>query len=249
MWIHAPPAATRLFGVVGLVLTLAAALAPAASSADARTPDTGVTPLEPDEATPPPPPEVRGLPDRKTTWMVRWHFMFGPQWRIRDVDPVLATGVEYGKMHGLSGAAHLTFVPPRRAQLFEDDPEVAVTEGSLGVGLVLRGRTRNRQLYGSIGLLAGMRVHRAKTEDGLVHRLDPDLTLPIQGAWTIKTVGLSVALVQGYSFRSREYESRGEILWSRPAYRVGLLLGLHVDVPTRGISVDRKVSRGHNRRR
>lgn len=198
------------------------------------------TPFEPepeplstrDSTRPPSPKEkpARGpapLGDRKRAHMVRVSLAFGPVWRIRDLDPVIATGVEYGRMHGFSGALRATFAPPERNRGL-DVP--GVTEGSLALGAVVRGRVKARPLYASVGLLAGIRIHRAATTIGVVHRVDPDFQLPIQGAWTIRGIGLSVTLVQGYSVRQRTYESRGRSVWHRSAYRVGLLFGLHWDV-------------------
>jgi hypothetical protein len=170
------------------------------------------------------------LADRKTAHMLRLHLMYGPAFRIRDVDSLLSFGAEYGRMHGFSGALHTELLPPPPGL---GEP-VRVTEATLGGGAVLRGRTANRPLFGSIGLTAGIRIHRAHTDAGVSHRVDPDLRLPIQGSWTIRVVGLSLSVVQAYSFRNREYESRGSIVWHRSAYRICLLLGLHFDVVTRG---------------
>jgi hypothetical protein len=194
----------------------------------------GATPLEPDgrasEASAKPARGPLDVPDKKTAHMVRMHLMFGPLMRIRDVDPVIAAGVEYGRMHGFSGAFHTTFIPAERNRAAGVP---GVTEASMGLGAVARGRLK-RPLYGSIALTVGIRIHRAATDNGVLHRVDPDFRLPIQGAWTIRGVGLSFAVVQGYSVRSREYERRGNVLWRRSAYRVGLLFGLHWDVMTRG---------------
>jgi hypothetical protein len=206
-------------------------------------PATGVTPFEEDKHTPPPEPP-KPL-DPKATYMVRMHAMVGPQWRIRDIEALLSLGVEYGKMSGFSGALHVTMIPPPPRNDFERT--VRVLESGLAAGAIARGRLK-KPLYGSIGLLVGIRIHRAATDDQVVHRVDPDLVLPIQGAWTIKKAGMSLALVQGYSFRDRAYESRGEVLWRRSAYRVGLMFGIHLDLTTRPKTVDRKRRRGHNRR-
>jgi hypothetical protein len=201
---------------------------PAPQSRAVPATEAGVTPFEPRTHTPPAPPPRSDEPDRKTAHMVRIPLLFGPVWRIRPTDPLLMTGVEYGRMHGFSGAFHLSFVLPRPKS---SDERVRVLDTSLSVGPVLRGRLR-RPLYGSIALTLGIRIHRAATDTGVVHRVDPELRLPIQGAWTFAKVGLSLALVQGYGFRARAYEQRGEVLWRRAAYHVGLLLGLHLDLLT-----------------
>jgi hypothetical protein len=161
--------------------------------------------------------------DPKATRLVRVDLLFGPLWRIRRADTALVTGVEVGRMHGLSGAFNtgMIIVTDREVVLAFDFP--------INGGVVVRGRARTRPLYASIGLCAGILVHRAKTEQGLVHRVDPDFRVPIRFAWTIATVGISVALEQGYSVRHRSYERRGVEVWERHAYRIGFVLGLHSD--------------------
>ena len=131
-------------------------------------------------------------------------------------------------MHGLSGAFHTDFIIPTDRQF------VRVLDTAIGLGLILRGRLA-RPLYGSIGLSAGILVHRAKSAQlGLIHRVDPDFRLPIQFAWTIRGVGLTLALVQGYSVRSRTYVLQGATAWHRDAYRVGIAFGVHFDGLIRG---------------
>lgn len=198
----------------------------------------GSTPLEPEPAAlPPKEPErkpARG-PVPRHAHIVRASLAFGPAWRIREVDPLLTAGVEYGRAHGFSGVFHASLIPRERRR---PSAVPAVTEATMGVGAVVRGRLK-RPLDGSIGLTAGIRIHRAATDIGVMHRVDPDFTLPIQGAWTIRGIGLHVAVVPGYSVRARAYESRGEVVWRRSAFRVGLLFGLHWD-----FMVHRDVHRG-----
>jgi hypothetical protein len=189
----------------------------------------GSTPLEPEPVLPPPK-EAESKPARgpvaRDAHVVRVSLAFGPAWRIREVDPLLTAGVEYGRAHGFSGVFHASLIPRERRRA---SAVPAVTEATMGVGAVARGRLK-RPLDGSIGLTAGIRIHRAATDIGVMHRVDPDFTLPIQGAWTIRGIGLHVAVVPGYSVRARAYESRGEVVWRRSAFRVGLLFGLHWDV-------------------
>jgi hypothetical protein len=189
----------------------------------------GSTPLEPEPAALPPTPAeskpARG-PVPRRAHVVRVSLAFGPAWRIREVDPLLTAGVEYGRAHGFSGVFHASLIPRERRR---PSAVPAVTEATMGVGAVARGRLK-RPLDGSIGLTAGIRIHRAATDIGVMHRVDPDFTLPIQGAWTIRGIGLHLAVVPGYSVRARAYESRGEVVWRRSAFRVGLLFGLHWDV-------------------
>ena len=120
-------------------------------------------------------------------------------------------------------------LPPRTGRCPDRD-FVQALDFPIGVGAVARGRLRKRPLYGSIGLSAGVLVHRAKTEAGLIHRVDPDFRLPIRFAWTGATAGLSVAIIQGWSVRSRSYERRGAAIWSRTPYRIAFVLGLHFDL-------------------
>ena len=129
-------------------------------------------------------------------------------------------------MQGVSGSFHTSII------IAPDRDFVRAIDLPIGFGAVLRGRLRKRPIYGSVGLSAGILVHRAQTVDQLIHRVDPDLRLPIRFAWTVARVGFTLALVQGYSFRNRSYVRRGLPVWERSAYRIGLDLGLHFDVVT-----------------
>ncbi len=176
------------------------------------------------ERAPPP------IPDRNDT-IVRVSLRFGPMFRVRPIDALLSADATYGRVHGFSGLFHAGFVPPRSKDFVTE--RVAVTEGSLGAGALLRGRHATKDLSASVGLTAGIRIHRAHFDDQTLHRVDPDLRLPLVGSWTIRKIGLNLALVQGYSFRTREYETRGNAAWRRNAYRIAVLLGLHLDLLTR----------------
>jgi hypothetical protein len=185
--------------------------------------------------------------------MLRANFLLGPMFRGREVDAVLAAGLEYGRMHGVSGALHGAFTPPHPRQFF-DTRQVIVRESALGAGPILRGRPRRVDwpVYGSVGLTVGIRIHHADTGTGVVRRVDPDFRVPIQLAWTMANVGLSFALVQGYSIRTREYESRGVVQWGRSAYRIGLMFGLHWDMivgPARTGGARATAASGKRRRR
>lgn len=136
----------------------------------------------------------------------------------------MSFGAEIGPMRGFSGVfATAVLADPRRTS-------VKAIDVPIGGGVLFRGRLPRRPLYASIGLTAGLLVHRAKTERGLHHAIDPDLRLPIRFAWTIATVGVSLAIEQGYSFRDRDYSRRGAVVWSKGAYRIGFMIGLHLDV-------------------
>lgn len=167
----------------------------------------------------------------RTDDIVRISLRFGPVFRVRPVDALLSADTTYGRVQGFSGLFHAGFVPPRSRDRRDD--RVIATEGSLGAGAALRGRLENKDLSLSLGLTAGLRIHRAHFDDQTVHRVDPDLRLPIVGAWTIRKVGLSMALVQGYAFRTREYETRGNAAWRRTAYRISVSIGLHLDLLTK----------------
>jgi hypothetical protein len=170
----------------------------------------------------PPRPRVDALVP-KATLMTRLDVMVGMIWRTQQLDTILGTNLEVGQMHGFSGTFHTELIIATQREV------VSALDVPIGLGAVARGRLRNRPLYGSVGLSAGILVHRAGTGGNVLHRVDPDLRLPIRFAWTIATIGISVAVVQGYSFRRRTYESRGAIVWERDAYRVGVMLGLHWD--------------------
>ena len=174
----------------------------------------------------PPPP----IPDRKDT-IVRVSLRFGPVFRVEPIDALLSADATYGRVHGFSGLFHAGFIPPRSGDF--NPQRVLVTEGALGAGALLRGRHKTKDLSASVGLTAGIRIHRAHFDDQTLHRVDPDLRLPIVGSWTIRKIGLNLALVQGYSFRTREYETRGNAAWRRNAYRIGILVGLHLDLLTK----------------
>ncbi len=162
-------------------------------------------------------------PNPRTTLMTRLDFLVGPVWRVRRVDTLVSTSLEVGQMSGFSGTFHLEVIPATQRFV------VRALDVPLGFGAVARGRLPGKPLYGSVGLTAGILIHRAETDGRVLHRVDPDFRLPIRFAWTIASLGMSVAVVQGYSVRNRNYESRGGIVWARHAYRVGLQVGLHWD--------------------
>lgn len=166
----------------------------------------------------------RPLPPREAI-MTRVDLMTGPIWRTRPVDASIAMSVESGQAHGFSGAFSLGVMPAT------DRGVVDAVDVPMGVGAIARGRLRRRPMYASVGLMVGMLIHHARTADaGVVRRVDPDFRLPIRFAWTIASVGLSVAIEQGFSVRDRSYARRGAIVWARDAYRVGLSIGLHWDI-------------------
>lgn len=173
-----------------------------------------------------PPEVVEPEVDPRTTSMVRVDAMVGPVFRVRHLDAMVTTSIEYGRTHGFSGALHTTII------VVPDRDVVRVLDVPIGVGALWRGRLRKRPLYGSVGLSAGVLVHRAVIDGDVTHRVDPDFRVPIRAAWTFGKVGASLAIVQGYSVRNRTYERRGFPVWERHAYRIGLVLGLHLDLPT-----------------
>lgn len=180
--------------------------------------------------------------DPKATTIARLDVMTGPVWRTRPLDGLFQTSVEIGRMHGFSGSFHTGFI------VASDRDSVRALDVPIGVGALARGRLRRRPGFASIGLTAGLLVHRAATDDaGVIHRVDPDFRLPIRFAWTFGTAGLSVALEQGYSVRNRSYDRRGAEVWARHAYRIGLTVGLHLDFvvrPARGRSTRGSVQDG-----
>ena len=144
--------------------------------------------------------------------------------------------VEFGKQRGFSGMVQGgVIVAPDRGV-------VAVLDFPIGAGFVFRHRFGQRSLYGSAGLTAGLLVHRAATERGLIHRVDPDFQIPLRLAWSVGKLGFSFALLQGLSTRSRTYERRGTDVWHRIPYRIGFAIGIHFD-----IGVGRTRSRRANR--
>jgi hypothetical protein len=180
------------------------------------------TPAAPFGTTPRPKP--RGEPDPWTTRIVRVDLTAGPLWRPQQLDAALLTSVEIGAMRGFSGVfATGLLVDPRRTP-------VAALDAPIGGGALYRGRLARAPVFLSIGLTAGLLVHRAKTERGLHHAVDPDLRVPIRFAWTIAKLGVSVALEQGFSFRDRDYSRRGQVVWAKGAYRIGFTIGLHWDI-------------------
>jgi hypothetical protein len=236
---------------IGAVSPLEAHMEP--HSDDSRAPIDGVAPLDPSSGTPlhpglTQPDEVVAPLDRaastdpdagaqepldpRKALIVRLDMLVGPVFRIRRVDTMANVGVELGRKHGFSGTFHTEMI------VASDRNNVRVFDVPLGVGAVARGRLRNRGLYGSVGLTAGILVHRAAMtepgtfEDRVIHRVDPDFRLPIGFGWTASSVGVSLAILQGYSVRSRTYERRGAEIWHRHAYRIGLLVGLHFDIST-----------------
>ncbi len=187
--------------------------------ASTNIPDSAALPLGRGPETPVPEPL-----DPRLTRMFRLDFLIGPTWRIERADAIANLNVAFGRMQGLSGTFHTSFIFAR------DRQTVRVADIPIGVGGVLRGKLRRRDVYGSVGLTAGIMVHRANTNDQLLHRVDPDLRLPLRAAWTISDVGVSLALVPGYSVRERSYERRGVEVWKRHSVRIALLFGLHWDI-------------------
>lgn len=171
-----------------------------------------------------PKPDVPAPLDPKRVRLVRVDAMIGSVWRIREADASLSTSVEYGQMHGFSGAFHTEML------VVTDRNPLKALDFPIGVGAIARGRLRNRALYGSVGLTAGILVHRASREEGVIHRVDPDFRVPIRLAWTAHRLGVSLAIVPGYSVRDRIYERRGGTVFERRSVRIGLMLGLHWDV-------------------
>ncbi len=177
-------------------------------------------PVAPLGELPPPPPEI----DPRNVWLVRTEFVFGMLWRIETTEPVVHASLEAGRLQGLSGSFHVGVI------VAPDRDFVSAVDVPIGAGIVARRRFFHRPVYGSVGLDGGLLIHRAGTDIGVVHRVDPDLQLPLKFAWTPRRVGLSVVLLQGLSFRTRTYERRGVEVWRRIPYRVGLAVGLHFDI-------------------
>lgn len=174
-------------------------------------------------------------PDPRTTRILRLDLVSGPLFRVREIDPTLMASGELGAMHGFSGSFHTAMIIAMQNDRQFVGNVVRAFDFPIGFGAVARGRLRNRPLYGSIGLTAGILVHRAKIEEAgaaarVMRQVDPDFRLPIRFAWTIKGIGISLALEQGYSVRARSYSRRGAELWARSAYRIGFTLGLHWDI-------------------
>lgn len=182
-------------------------------------PSSVAVPFGPGPTLPPPQP-----PDPRTLRAVRLEVLVGALWRSRATEALVQASVEFGRLQGFSGIVHGgVFVSP-------DREFVAVNDFPLGAGFVARRRFGSRPLYGSVGLTAGLLVHRASTDLGVIHRVDPDFQLPLRFAWTAGQVGLSVALLQGFSVRARSYSRRGVDVWERIPYRIGFAVGLHFDV-------------------
>ncbi|MBZ5711777.1 hypothetical protein [Nannocystis pusilla] len=145
-------------------------------------------------------------------------------WRIRTTESMVLASLEAGRLQGFSGTFHVGMIVAPDRQI------IGANDFPIGGGFVARRRLGQRSLYGSVGLTAGLLVHRADTDLGVVRRVDPDFQLPLKFAWTAGRVGLTVALLQGFSVRTRTYERRGVEVWKRIPYRIGLAIGLHFDV-------------------
>jgi hypothetical protein len=175
-------------------------------------------PFKPGPSLTPPP------PDPRKQRIVRLELLVGPMWRIKTAEAVVMLGLEAGRLHGFSGTFHAgMFVAP-------DRDFVGVNDFPIGGGFLYRHRFGQRSLYGSVGATAGILVHRASTDLGIIHRVDPDFQVPLKFTWTVGKVGLSVALLQGFSVRTRSYSRRGNKVWERIPYRIGFAVGLHFDI-------------------
>lgn len=157
----------------------------------------------------------------------RIDLLVGPVWRIRPPEVLALANFEAGRLQGFSGTFHTGII------VAPDRDAVSVLDFPIGAGFVYRRRFGERPLYGSVGLTAGILVHRALTERGVIHRVDPDFQLPLKFAWTVGSVGLSVALLQGFSVRPRTYSRRGIELWHRIPYRIGFAIGIHFAIGDR----------------
>lgn len=200
----------------------------ALSSEGSALPSEGVAPLPSVPVVPP-----RPL-DPSATTMARIDAMVGMVGRIRPVDAILSVGVEVGRMQGLSGSFHTELI------VVTDRVGVEALDFPVGAGALWRAKLGQRPLFGSVGLTAGILVHRARTDQGVIRRVDPDFRLPLRMAWTAgRSVGVSVAFVPGYSVRERSYERRGARVWNRHSVRLGLVVGLHWDIVAGRTSVRR----------
>ncbi|MEZ4380603.1 MAG: hypothetical protein R3A79_04615 [Nannocystaceae bacterium] len=168
------------------------------------------------------PPAPRPAP--RELRLLRLDLMTGPVWRLESTEPTVQGSVEFGRAQGLSAGLFASVIVAPERQF------VGVLDAPVGVGPVLRGRLRERSIYGSVGLSAGVMIHRARIDSGVIHRVDPDLQLPLKVAFTAQNVGFTLAVLNGFSFRGRTYERRGVTVWSRFPYRVGVALGVHFDV-------------------
>ena len=169
------------------------------------------------------PPGPAPPPDPRTTLLLRVDALVGPVWRIRPLDTMVATDVEFGREQGLSGSFSTSLL------VVTDRAFVQSLDAPIGVGALWRSKWPGRPLYASAGLSVGMLIHRAKIDGNVTHRVDPDFRLPLGLSWTIAGAGATLALVPGYSVRTRTYERRGSPVLQRDAVRIGLVLGLHWD--------------------
>lgn len=159
--------------------------------------------------------------DPRKLMAYRLELLVGPVWRIRTPEVLALANFEAGRLQGFSGSLHVGVI------VAPDRDSVSVLDFPIGAGFVARRHLGRRSLHGSVGLTAGILVHRALTERGVIRRVDPDFQLPLKFAWTVGPVGLSIALVQGFSVRPRTYSRRGIELWHRIPYRVGFAVGIH----------------------
>lgn len=172
----------------------------------------------------PGPPLTPPPPDPRQQRIVRIELLVGPMWRIKQAEAMVMLGLEYGRLHGFYGTFHAgMFVAP-------DRDFVGVNDFPIGGGFNYRHRFGQRSLYASVGATIGLLVHRANTDIGIVHRVDPDFQVPLRLGWSVGPVGLSVALLQGFSVRTRSYTRRGNAVWERIPYRIGFAVGLHFDI-------------------
>ena len=136
---------------------------------------------------------------------------------------MVATDFEFGREQGLSGSFNTSLL------VVTDRAFVRSLDVPIGVGALWRAKWPGRTLYGSAGLSVGMLIHRAKSDGEVTRRVDPDFRLPLRLSWTLAGAGATLALVPGYSVRTRTYERRGSPVLRRHAVRIGLVLGLHWD--------------------
>ncbi|WP_143825711.1 hypothetical protein [Nannocystis exedens] len=201
-----------------------------------RPPVGSATPLAPFGSGPALPPTAPT--DPRTLRAVRIDLLAGPVWRSRTTDAQVLVNLEAGRLQGFSGTFHVGVV------VAPDRGIVDAIDLPIGAGFVARRRLGRRSVYGSVGLTAGLLVHRAATDLGLVHRVDPDFQLPLKFAWSAGRVGFSLALLQGFSVRTRTYERRGVEVWKRIPYRIGFAVGLHFDIGVGRAKPRRARSRG-----
>lgn len=143
--------------------------------------------------------------------------------RGRWVDPMFSAGWRMGQIEGVGGRISASVIPSTGASILVVDTRLAI-----GPDWVLRAGKRG---HVDIAALVGTDLHTFGTGDRTAGDVAFGAGLPVTYAVTLRgRTRLQLVLDPGVSSNPWEHAAgllrEGEVLWSRPAWRVGLSVGI-----------------------